>query len=490
MSTDYLKTDITSLHDDLVNKKTTAAQLAADTLAAIDSKDKKTNAFITVAPEVAEKQAAAADEKGIGAADTLAGIPIALKDNIITNGVKTTAASKILNNFIPVYDATVATRLQQAGAVLVGKTNLDEFAMGSSTENSHYGNTHNAWALDRVPGGSSGGSAAAVAAGEVVAALGSDTGGSIRQPAAFNGIFGIKPTYGRVSRWGLIAFGSSLDQIGVLTRRVKDSAIVLQQIAGHDDNDDTSLPDPVPDYLAALDGNIKGMRIAIPEEYLGEGVAQGVRGVIEKAVVTLKKLGATVDTVSLPHTKYAVPTYYLIASSEASSNLQRFDGIRYGYRAEDVKNLEDVYVRSRSEGFGDEVKRRIMLGTFSLSAGFYDAYFNKAAKVRHLIQDDFTNVFADYDLIVGPTTPTPAFKIGEKVDDPVTMYMNDILTIPANLAGIPAASVPAGLVDGLPVGLQLMAKPLGEATIFKTADAFERTTEFYKQVPTAMKGDN
>lgn len=489
MSTNYFEEDITSLHDALVNQKTTAAQLTADTLDQIQTKDKQTKAFITVAADEAKKQAAAADTQGITADRQLAGIPIAIKDNIITDGILTTAASKILTGFIPVYDATITSRLKEAGAVLVGKTNMDEFAMGSSTENSYYGPTHNAWDLDRVPGGSSGGSAAAVAAGEVVAALGSDTGGSIRQPAAFNGIFGIKPTYGRVSRWGLIAFGSSLDQIGVLSRRVKDSAIVLQQIAGQDENDDTSLPAPVPDYLAAMDGNIKGLRIAIPEEYLGEGVAQGVRDAIEKAVDTLKKLGATVDMVSLPHTKYAVPTYYLIASSEASSNLQRFDGIRYGFRAKDVKNLEDVYVRTRSEGFGDEVKRRIMLGTFSLSAGFYDAYFNKAAKVRHLIQDDFTKVFADYDLIVGPTTPTPAFKIGEKVNDPVTMYMNDILTIPANLAGIPAASVPAGLVDGMPVGLQLMAKPMAEATIFKVADAFEAATQFYTQVPTAMKGE-
>ncbi|ERL64210.1 Asp-tRNA(Asn)/Glu-tRNA(Gln) amidotransferase subunit GatA [Schleiferilactobacillus shenzhenensis] len=490
MSTNYFKEDISTLHDALVNKQTTAVQLTADTLAQIHAKEDKTKAFITVTDDEAKKQAAAADAAGISADQPLAGVPLALKDNIITDGVLTTAASKILTGFIPVYDATVTKRLKAAGSVLVGKTNLDEFAMGSSTENSYYGPTHNAWDLDRVPGGSSGGSAAAVAAGEVVAALGSDTGGSIRQPAAFNGIFGIKPTYGRVSRWGLIAFGSSLDQIGVLSRRVKDSALILQQIAGQDENDDTSLPDPVPDYVAAMAGGVQGMRLALPEEYLGEGVSQGVRDAIEKAVDTLKKLGATVDTVSLPHTKYAVPTYYLIASSEASSNLQRFDGIRYGYRAQDVKNLEDVYVRTRSEGFGDEVKRRIMLGTFSLSAGFYDAYFNKAAKVRHLIQDDFTKVFADHDLIIAPTTPTPAFKIGEKVDDPVTMYMNDILTIPANLAGIPAASVPAGLVDGLPVGLQLMAKPLGESTIFKAAAAFEDATKFYEQVPTAMKGEN
>ncbi|KMO62383.1 glutamyl-tRNA amidotransferase, partial [Lacticaseibacillus rhamnosus] len=335
----------------------------------------------------------------------------------------------------------------------------------------------------RVPGGSSGGSAAAVAAGEVIAALGSDTGGSIRQPAAFNGIVGFKPTYGRVSRWGLIAFSSSLDQIGTLTRGVKDAAQILNVIAGHDERDSTTADTPVPDFTAKIGQSIKGMKIALPKEYLGEGVDPEVAAKIKAAAKQLEALGATVSEVSLPHTQYAVPSYYIIASSEASSNLQRFDGIRYGFRAKDVHNIEDVYVRSRSEGFGPEVKRRIMLGTFSLSAGFYDAYFKKAGQVRTLITRDFEAVFKDYDLIIGPTTPTVAFKIGEKVTDPVTMYMNDILTIPVNLAGLPAASVPAGFVDGLPVGLQLIGKHFDESTIFQVAAAFEAQNDYLAQIP-------
>lgn len=487
----YFNEDIASLHDQLVAGTITAHELVAATFDAIDEKDPKINAFITLNKAAALKQADAIDAKGIDPDELLAGIPLGIKDNIVTKGLKTTAASHILDNFEPVYDATVMSKLNAKDTITVGKTNLDEFAMGGSTETSYFGKTHNPWNLDKVPGGSSGGSAAAVASGEVIAALGTDTGGSIRQPAAFNGIFGIKPTYGRVSRWGLMAFGSSLDQIGVLSRTVKDSAILLNAISGHDDHDGTSSDDAVPDFTQALGQNIKGLKIGVPKEYMDEGIDPDVVAAIQAAIATFKKLGATVDEVTLPYTKYAVPAYYIIASSEASSNLQRYDGIRYGFRANDVKSLKDVYVKSRSEGFGDEVKRRIMLGSFSLSAGYYDAYFKKAAQVRTLIKQDFDKLFETYDLILGPTTPTPAFGLGEKITDPITMYLNDILTIPANLAGLPAASVPAGFSQaGLPIGVQLMAKPMAEETIFRAADAFESATDFHKQVPEFKGGQN
>ena len=387
---------------------------------------------------------------------------------------------------MPVYDATVISKLKKAQATFVGKTNMDEFAMGSSTEHSYYGATHNPWNLEKVPGGSSGGSAAAVASGEVVAALGSDTGGSIRQPAAFNGIFGIKPTYGRVSRWGLIAFGSSLDQIGVMSKRVKDSAEVLNVIAGPDEHDATVSEKEVPDFTSFLGQDVKGLRIAVPKEYM-DAVDGEMCDVVQKQTDVLKDAGAVINEVSLPHTKYVVPTYYIVASSEASSNLQRYDGIRYGYRAKDTKNLLDVYVKSRSEGFGDEVKRRIMLGSFALSAGAYDEFFKKAAQVRTLICRDFEKIFAENDVIVGPTTTEPAFGIGEELSDPIKMYNNDILTISANLAGIPAASVPAGLVDGMPAGLQIMAKRFDEGTVFKVADFIERNNKFYEKTPTGME---
>ncbi|MFD1429484.1 Asp-tRNA(Asn)/Glu-tRNA(Gln) amidotransferase subunit GatA [Lacticaseibacillus mingshuiensis] len=478
---DFFKNDLSALHDQLASGELTASALTDETLAAIHAHD-DVDAFLALNDDAAKAQAKALDEAGTFERP-LAGLPIAIKDNIVTKGLTTTASSKILGNFVPPYDATVIEKLNAAGAINVGKTNLDEFAMGSSTENSAFKVTKNAWDHTKVPGGSSGGSAAAVASGLVPAALGSDTGGSIRQPAAFNGIFGFKPTYGRVSRWGLIAFSSSLDQIGTLTRTVKDSALVLNVIAGHDDKDATTAEQPVPDFTAKIGQSIKGMKIAMPTEYLGEGVDPKVADQIRKAADQLRDLGATVDEVSLPHTKYAVPTYYIIASSEASSNLQRFDGIRYGFRAEDVKNLKDVYVRSRSEGFGPEVKRRIMLGTFSLSAGFYDAYFRKAAQVRTLITDDFAKVFDNYDLIIGPTTPTTAFTIGEKVTDPLTMYMNDILTIPANLAGLPAASVPAGFVEGMPVGLHMIGKHFDEQTVYQVAAAFEAANDYVAQIP-------
>ncbi|MCD2255147.1 Asp-tRNA(Asn)/Glu-tRNA(Gln) amidotransferase subunit GatA [Agrilactobacillus fermenti] len=487
----YFNEDITSLHDKLVNKEITVRQLVEATFDYIEQTDEKINAFITLNKTDALEKADALDAAGIDPDELLAGIPLGIKDNIVTKGLKTTAASHILDNFEPVYNATVMDKLDGQKTITVGKTNLDEFAMGSSTETSYFGETHNPWNLTKVPGGSSGGSAAAVAAGEVIAALGTDTGGSIRQPAAFNGIFGIKPTYGRVSRWGLMAFGSSLDQIGVLSRSIKDSAIILNAISGHDDHDGTSATEAVPDFTKALGQDIKGLKIAVPKEYMDKGIDADVVKAIQAAIKTFESLGATVEEVSLPYTKYAVPAYYIIASSEASSNLQRYDGIRYGFRAKDVKTLEDVYVRSRSEGFGDEVKRRIMLGSFSLSAGYYDAYFKKAAQVRTLIKNDFDQLFEKYDLILGPTTPTPAFGLGEKVTDPVTMYLNDILTIPANLAGIPAASIPAGFSEtGLPIGVQLMAKKMDEMTIFKAADAFEQATEFHQAIPEFKGGQN
>lgn len=482
-----MKETINSLHQKLADKELTAQDLTQQTLDDINAKEDKLNAFITVNDKAVD-DAKKVDEKGING--RLSGIPIAIKDNIVTNGIKTTAASKILYNFMPVYSATVLEKLENAGAIDIGKTNLDEFAMGSSTETSHFGTTKNPWDFSRVPGGSSGGSAAAVASGDVVAALGTDTGGSIRQPAAFNGIFGIKPTYGRVSRWGVIAFASSLDQVGVMSKRVEDSAEVLSVIAGHDDHDSTSSEKEVPDYRANLNKDMTGVKIAVPKEFYHEGTHPDVLDNINKALDAYKKMGATVEEVSLPSLKHAVEVYYILASSEASSNLQRYDGVRYGYRAKDVKNIKDLFVNSRSEGFGDEVKRRIMLGTFALSAGAYDAYFKKAAQVRTIFINEMTDVLKDYDLIMGPSTTTPAFKIGEKVDDPLAMYMNDILTIPANLAGLPAASVPAGLADGMPVGLQIIGKPFAEQDVFNAAYALQEENKFYEQIPTALKGED
>lgn len=476
----FLNENIDSLNQKLKSGELDAATLTADTLAAIKEREAALNAFVTVAED-----AQPAEE--LDFSNELAGIPIAIKDNIITKDLRTTASSHILDNFIPVYESTVVQKLKDAQMTIIGKTNLDEFAMGGSTETSYFGTSKNPWDLTKIPGGSSGGSAAAVAGGEVVAALGSDTGGSIRQPSSYTGIFGIKPTYGRVSRWGLIAFASSLDQIGVMTRRVKDSAQVLNVIAGHDDKDATTSTKEVPDYTKYLGQDIKGLRVAVPAEYMAEGINEDVKSVIQSTIDMLEQNGAIIDTVNLPHTKYVLPTYYIIASSEASSNLQRFDGIRYGFRAPDVKNLEDVFVKTRSEGFGDEVKRRIMLGTFALSAGYYDAYFKKASQVRTMIKQDFDKIFEDHDVIVGPTAPTTAFGIGQQVSDPLTMYANDILTISANLAGIPAASVPAGLSDGMPVGLQVMANHFDESSIFKVASFVENQNKFYENKPTGME---
>lgn len=477
----YLNENIDSLNKKLANGSLSADKLTKDTVANIKDENKKLNAWITVADD------AKLAENLDFSKNKLAGIPIGIKDNITTKGVKTTAASHMLYNYVPVFDATVISKLKKAQATFVGKTNMDEFAMGSSTEHSYYGPTHNPWNLDKVPGGSSGGSAAAVAAGQVVAALGSDTGGSIRQPAAFNGIFGIKPTYGRVSRWGLIAFSSSLDQIGVLSKRAKDSAEILNVIAGSDDHDSTVSEKKVPDFTSFIGQDVKGLRIGVPKEYMSDAVDEKVRAAVQKQIDFLKANGAIINEVSLPLTKYVVPTYYIIASSEASSNLQRYDGIRYGYRAKNTKSLVDVYVKSRSEGFGPEVKRRIMLGSFALSAGSYDKFFKQAAKVRTLICNEFDKIFADNDIIVGPTTTTPAFDIGSEISDPIKMYNNDILTISANLAGIPAASVPAGLADGMPVGFQIMAKRFDEENIFRVADFIERNNKFYEKTPSGME---
>ncbi|EHL99225.1 aspartyl/glutamyl-tRNA(Asn/Gln) amidotransferase, A subunit [Lentilactobacillus parafarraginis F0439] len=485
----YFNQSLTSIHKQLSDKSVSAEDLTKQTLENIKNVDGDINAFLTLDEDGALKQAKEIDDKGIDSDNLLSGLPIAVKDNIVTKGLKTTAASKILENFTPIYDATVSEKIKKLGTITVGKTNMDEFAMGGSTENSAFKITHNPWDTTKVPGGSSGGSAAAVAAGEVLAALGADTGGSIRQPASFTGVVGMKPTYGRVSRWGLIAFGSSLDQIGPITRNVADNATLLNAIAGHDDHDLTSSTKEVPDFTSSLNKGVKGLRIGIPSEFMAQGLDDDVKQTVLNTAETFKKLGATVDEVSLPHTKYGVAAYYIISSSEASSNLQRFDGIRYGRRAKDVKNLEDLYVKSRSEGFGDEVKRRIMLGTFSLSAGFYDAYFKKAAQVRTLMINDFNNVFKDFDLILAPTAPTPAYGIGEDVSDPMTMYMNDVLTLPVNLAGLPGMSVPAGFSKGLPVGVQLIGRPFDELTVYQAGNAFEQETDFGKQTPT-MGGNN
>ncbi len=482
---------VSELHNLLHKKEISVSDLVDESFKRIAEVEEKVQAFLTLNEEQARVKAKQLDEKLVTEKEfgLLFGMPIGIKDNIVTKGLRTTCASKILYNFDPIYDATVIERLNEADAVTIGKLNMDEFAMGSSTENSGFQLTRNPWDLERVPGGSSGGSAAAVAAGEVPFALGSDTGGSIRQPAAFCGVVGLKPTYGRVSRYGLVAFASSLDQIGPITRTVEDNAYLLQVISGLDPMDSTSANVDVPDYVSALTGDIQGLKIAVPKEYLGEGVSDEVRQSVLQALKVLESLGATWEEVSLPHSKYALATYYLLASSEASANLARFDGVRYGYRTDNAKNLMEMYKQTRSEGFGNEVKRRIMLGTFALSSGYYDAYYKKAQKVRTLIKQDFENVFEKYDVIIGPTTPTPAFKIGEKTSDPLTMYANDILTIPVNLAGVPGISIPCGFVDGLPVGLQIIGKHFDESTIYRVAHAFEQATDYHKQKPT-LEGGN
>ncbi|WP_105127955.1 Asp-tRNA(Asn)/Glu-tRNA(Gln) amidotransferase subunit GatA [Streptococcus suis] len=481
---------IDELHDLLVKKEISATELTKATLEDIKSREGAVDAFLTITEDAALAQAAALDEKGIDADNVMAGIPLAVKDNISTKGILTTAASKMLYNYEPIFDATSVSQAYAKDMIIVGKTNMDEFAMGGSNENSAFKPTKNAWDQTKVPGGSSGGSAAAVAAGQVRLSLGSDTGGSIRQPAAFNGIVGMKPTYGTVSRFGLIAFGSSLDQIGPFSQTVKENAQLLNVISGHDVKDATSTINEIADFTSKIGQDIKGMKIALPKEYMGEGIDPQVKETILKAAKHLESLGAIIEEVSLPHSKYGVAVYYIIASSEASSNLQRFDSIRYGFRAEDATNLDEIYVKTRSQGFGEEVKRRIMLGTFSLSSGYYDAYFKKAGQVRTLIIQDFEKVFADYDLILGPTAPTVAFGLDTLNHDPVAMYLADLLTIPVNLAGLPGLSIPAGFVEGLPVGLQLIGPKYSEETIYQVAAAFEATTDYHKQQPVIFGGAN
>ena len=464
-------------------KKTSPSEIIEGLLRRIGQLEPKLHAFAWFDPERVREQVKALEKSGPSADRPLWGLPVLIKDNICVRGVPTTCASKILAGFKPAYDATVVERLKAAGALLLGMANMDEFAFGSSCEHSCYGPTRNPWDLSRVPGGSSGGSAAAVAARMAPAALGSDTGGSIRQPASFCGVVGLKPTYGRISRYGLIAFASSLDQIGPITRTVEDAALIAQVLAGRDGRDSTSADLPVPDYPAAIRQPVKGLRLGVPKEYLGAGVDPEVRKAVEGALDPFRKQGATVQEVSLPHTEYAVPTYYIVAPAEASSNLARFDGVRFGHRAKNGSLLE-MYTRSREEGFGPEAKRRITLGTFVLSSGYYDAYYNRALKVRTLIRRDFERVFEQVDCLVTPTAPTPPFKLGEKLEDPLTMYLSDILTISVNLAGVPALSLPCGFTPaGLPIGMQLIAKPFGEETLFRAGAAYERETRWHEREP-------
>ncbi|MDI3533755.1 MAG: aspartyl-tRNA(Asn)/glutamyl-tRNA(Gln) amidotransferase subunit [Thermosediminibacterales bacterium] len=471
---------------DLIKKReTTPSEITESVLKRVGQVEDRVKAFVTITEEEARERAKHIDEdvNNEGNIKSLMGIPMALKDNMCTKGIRTTCSSKILYNFKPPYNATVVEKLNDAGTVLIGKTNLDEFAMGSSTENSAFHTTRNPWDLKRVPGGSSGGSAAAVAADEVIFALGSDTGGSIRQPASLCGVVGMKPTYGFVSRYGLIAFASSLDQIGPFTKDVTDCAIVMNAICGHDPMDSTSANVDVPDFTKSLVADVKGMKIGVPKEYFIEGIQPEVKDAVMKAAELFEEMGANVEDISLPHTDYGLSVYYIIAPAEASSNLARYDGIQYGFRAEEYDDLIDLYKKTRSEGFGPEVKRRIMLGTYALSSGYYDAYYLKAQKVRTLVKQDFDNAFEKCDIIICPTSPTTAFEIGAKTDDPLAMYLSDVFTIPVNLAGIPGISIPCGFSNGLPIGLQIIGKPFDEATIIKAAYTFEQATDYHKQKP-------
>ncbi len=477
---------IRKLHQQLITKERSAVEIAQDSLARMERLEPQLHAFLQITRDRALEQAqrvdaqiAAGEEIGL-----LAGIPIGIKDNLCTLGIRTTCGSKILENFVPPYESTVTSRLAEAGAVMVGKTNLDEFAMGSSTENSAYQLTANPWDTSRVPGGSSGGSAAAVAADECPIALGSDTGGSIRQPASFCGVVGLKPTYGLVSRYGLVAYASSLDQIGPFGRSVEDTAILLQAIAGHDPKDSTSLKIEIPDYTQSLTNSLKGKKIGVIRETFGEGLDPVVGDAVQTALQTLEKLGATVQEISCPRFRYGLPTYYIIAPSEASANLARYDGVKYGYRTAEAENLLEMYMKTRAEGFGAEVKRRIMIGTYALSAGYYDAYYLKAQKVRTLIKQDFERAFEQVDVLVCPTAPTTAFKAGEKTDNPLSMYLSDLMTIPVNLAGLPGMSLPCGFdAQGLPIGLQIIANVLREDQIFAVASAYENATEWHLRTP-------
>jgi aspartyl-tRNA(Asn)/glutamyl-tRNA(Gln) amidotransferase subunit A len=469
----------------IAEKRTTAAALVEQFYAKIKGDDAEIHAYLTLCEDRALKQAKYIDDlvsKG-APLPPLAGVPIGIKDVMVTKGIRTTAGSKILENFIPPYDCTAVARLEAAGAIVLGKMNCDEFAMGSSNENSAYGPVRNPRDKTRVPGGSSGGSAAAVAAGTAVATLGSDTGGSIRQPASFCGVVGLMPTYGRVSRYGLIAFASSLDHIGPLTKTVKDAAILLKVIAGHDPLDSTSADVPVPDYVADLARPVSGLKIGVPKEYFGEGLDAEVRTAVEAGISKLRSAGCEIIPISLPHTAYAIPTYYVIATAEASANLARYDGVRYGYRAKGARPLSEMYRKSRDEAFGAEVKRRIMLGTYALSSGYYDAYYLKAQRVRALLTRDFEEAFQKVDAIVTPTAPTPAFKLGEKSDDPLSMYLADIYTVTADLAGIPGISVPCGKTQsGLPIGLQVLGKHFDEGTILRVGNAV------FSEIPGASEG--
>ncbi|MCU7798715.1 MAG: Asp-tRNA(Asn)/Glu-tRNA(Gln) amidotransferase subunit GatA [gamma proteobacterium symbiont of Lucinoma myriamae] len=465
-----------------------SVELTQSYLDRINSLDEQLNSFITVTPELALEQAKQADEqRAAGNAGILNGIPLAQKDIFCTKGVKTSCGSKMLDPFISPYNATTINKFNDSGSVMLGKTNMDEFAMGSSNETSWYGAVQNPWRKNAVPGGSSGGSAAAVAARLAPAATGTDTGGSIRQPASFCGITGLKPTYGRVSRYGMIAFASSLDQAGPMTRTAEDAALMLNVMAGFDPRDSTSVEETVPDYTANLNDSMAGLKIGLPKEYFSEGLDDAVAKVIESAVKEYEKMGAVIKEISLPTSNLAVPTYYIIAPSECSSNLSRMDGVRFGHRCEDPKDLNDLYIRSRGEGFGTEVKRRILVGTYALSEGFYDAYYVKAQKTRRLITNDFNQAFADVDVIMGPAAPSTAFNIGELTDDPITMYLSDIYTIAVNLAGLPGMSIPAGFVNDMPVGLQLIGKHFAESKLLNVAHQFQQATDWHTKAPAAFK---
>lgn len=477
---------IAELAKGLADGDFSSVELTRHFLGRIDALDSQYNSFITVTPEQALAQAKAADEaRTSGNAKALTGVPMAHKDIFCTNGVLTTCASKMLANFVAPYDATVVSNFNNAGMVSLGKTNMDEFAMGSSNENSYFGAVKNPWDLKAVPGGSSGGSAAAVAARLAPGATGTDTGGSIRQPAAFCGITGLKPTYGRVSRWGMVAYASSLDQGGPMARTAEDCALMLNEMAGFDPKDSTSLKKSVPDYTDGLDQPLSGLRIGLPKEYFGKELSAEMSDAIMASVKEFEKLGATIQEISLPNTMLAIPSYYIIAPAEASSNLSRFDGVRYGYRCENPENLEDLYKRSRGEGFGKEVQRRILVGTYALSEGYYDAYYRKAQRIRRLIQQDFLNAFNEVDLIMGPTTPTPAFDLGSNSDDPVQMYMEDIYTLAVNLAGLPGISVPAGQINGRPVGLQILAGHFKESQLLNAAHQFQKATNWHQLAPSS-----
>jgi len=469
----------------LSRREISSFELTQAVLDCIREVEGKVRAFVTVTEDLALQQAKAADQRiKKGEATPLTGIPALIKDNICTKGVRTTCGSRMLENFIPPYDATVMEKLNACGIVMVGKANMDEFAMGSSTEHSAFSPTHNPWDLSRVPGGSSGGSAAAVAGHETIYALGSDTGGSIRQPAGFCNVVGLKLTYGRVSRYGLVAFASSLDQIGPLTKDVIDCALVTNVIAGYDPRDSTSVPYPVPDYTQSLVPDLHGLRLGVPREYLVSGMQKGVEEVMRSAISRLKELGAEIDwEVSLPHTPYALAAYYIIAPSEASANLARYDGVKYGFSASEAESMWDAMQRTKQFGFGPEVKRRIMLGTYALSAGYYDAYYLKAQKMRTLIRKEFDQAFEKFDALITPTSPTVPFKIGEKVDDPLQMYLSDVCTLPINIAGVPAISLPGGFADGLPVGMQIIGKPFSEETLLRIAFAYEQATDWHKRKP-------